>query len=352
MLKFRTAAGRAQYNSKRPPNYLGQKFQRPIWFFILILGVGIWIFRGGDPGRWADLFSMGKKSGTQDAADNRIAADTLALAPGEVQAPAAAEPNQPVAEKRLFGKVDPQLFTDLEDDATYRRDEEDGFFRLLRVLDEADERDIEVASIGEKTFRQLSEQTKEYRGEVIDVAGVVHRLIPQKANANLHGIEKFYEVWVIPHGTKVPLVFVCLDLPDNYKAGEMGQKIRASGFFYKRLGYAGAPDPKKPDEPVFRSSPLVLAKTLRVESPSEMAKVAAAGEEAVANVPGLPAGIPVKWVLPLLGMGMVLMIFLAVWAYRLSRTSVTSGGPFVGRARRAAEEARAAQNLNELKIEP
>lgn len=352
MLKFRTAAGRAEYH-KRPTNYLGHKFQRPILFGVLILGLAIWVGRGGDPGRWADLFKLGSKNNAQQNDDNRVALDAVALAPGEVQAPSnKPDAAQPVEAKRLFDNVDPKLFANVEDDETYRQAEEGDFFQLLRVLDEADEKDIEVASTGEKTFRQLNDQTAEYRGEIVDIAGTVHRIIPQKANPNLHGITKFYEVWIIPEKPRVPLVFVCLELPKDYPVGQTGQRVRASGFFYKRLGYAGAPDPKKPNEPVFRSSPLVLAKTMRVESPGKFEQVAAAGEEAVANVPGLPAGIPVKWVLPLLGLGMVLMIFLAVWAYKLSRTSVASRGPFVGRARRAAEEARAVQNLNEFKIEP
>lgn len=352
VLKFRTAAGRAAH---KPRNYLAHKFQRPFWFLILIFAVGLWIARGGDPSRWQELFKFGNRTTAQNATtepvDNRVAVNAVAPAPGEVQAAPGEDKKQPVAVKRLFGNVRPELFTALEDDAVYRRDEEQSFFQLLRALDEADERDIEVASVGERTFRQLNEQTKEYRGEIVDVAGTVHRIIPQKANQNLHGIDKYYEVWIQPEKSIVPLVFVCLELPKDYPSGDVMQKVRASGYFYKRLGYASEPDPKT-GEPVFRSSPLVLAKTFRWTPKAKIADAVAAGEEAVAVVPGLPRGIPTKWVLPLLGFGMVLMIALAVWAFRLSRTSVASRGPFVGRLRREAEEAEAAKNLNKIKIEP
>jgi len=47
------------------------------------------------------------------------------------------------------------------------------------------------------------------------------------------------------------------------------------------------------------------------------------------------------------------MIFLAVYSFRLSRTSVLAqNGPIVGRLRREAEAAQPPTNLNQLKIDP
>ena len=131
----------------------------------MIFAVGLWIARGGDPSRWQELFKFGNRTTAQNATtepvDNRVAVNAVAPAPGEVQAAPGEDKKQPVAVKRLFGNVRPELFTALEDDAVYRRDEEQSFFQLLRALDEADEGDIEVASVGERTFRQLNEQKKE-----------------------------------------------------------------------------------------------------------------------------------------------------------------------------------------------
>ena len=350
MLKFRTAEGRA---AGRPPNYLGHKFQRPFWIVLLIFAAGLWLARGGNPEKWAQLFGIGKTTTTatdHDAvgpADNAVAqVEKPADEPGVVQARG---DTKAVDDKNtLFGGLSPDLFAKLEDDAVYRTAEEESLYRALRALDEADERDVRLASLGPVTFRQLSEQSNRYRGEIVTLSGEAVRIVPQKANVNPHGIEKYYEVWLKPAGGRVPLVFLCLDMPPDYPLGQGPQQVEASGYFYKRLGY---PSEERDAEGrnVFRSSPLVLAKTLHwtpAAGPQQMA------EDAAAQVPGLPPGLPAKWVLPLLGIGIALMIFLSVYAYRLTKTSVLDRGPIVGRARRAAEAAEKPQNLNELKIEP
>jgi len=349
VLKFRTAEGRA---AGRPPNYLSHKFQRPFWIVLLIFAAGLWLARGGNPEKWAQLFGIGKEPTAESDHDAVGPADN---AVAQVEKPAA-EPgviefhdDKPKDnQKKLFGGLSTDLFAKVEDDAVYRTAEEAGLYRALRALDEAEERDIRLASRGPVTFRQLSEQSNVYRGEIVTLSGEAVRIVPQKANVNSHGIEKYYEVWLKPTGGRVPLVFLCLDMPADYPLGQGPRQVEASGYFYKRLGYPSE-ELDKEGRNIFRSSPLVLAKTLHwtpAVAPQQIA------EDAAAQIPGLPPGLPAKWVLPLLGIGIAVMIFLSVYAYRLTKTSVLDRGPIVGRARRAAEAGEKPQNLNDLKIKP
>lgn len=354
VLKFRTKEGRAE--SGRPTNYLGHKFQRPWMLGLIVLGGILWIVRGGDLGKFSNILGREKPADFALAdgklTDNAVQKAAPVLRQGEVQAPRE-RPLNPVEWKQLFHKVKPELFTELEDDEVHRFAEQKSFYALLKTLEDADERDLELATVGQRNYRQLAEQTDEYRGEIVTVSGIVKKIVPQPANENTQGIKKFYEVWIQPSGGRLPIAIDVLEMPKDYPVGgNFEQYIEATGFYYKRLGYPGMPDAKTKKD-VFRSAPLVLAKTLRwTPQAGPKAELAQAGEDALAGMPALQMGIPVKWMMPLLGLGIVVMIVLSVWSFRLSRTSVLDRGPIVGRVRRAAEEARNPTNLNQFKIDP
>lgn len=345
MLKFRTKEGRA---ASRPPNYLGHKYQRPWIIGLFILAGAIWLLRGGDPGRLSNVFSS-EKEVKDPAVDGERSDNVVAPRPlGVVQGNKA---DNPVEGKQLFHGVKPSLFANLEDDEVNRNAERAAFYEVLGTLDDAKERDLQLASKGVVVYRQLVEQTDVYRGEIVTVGGTVAQIVPQKAALNTNGVQNYYDVWIEPHGGKNPIVISVLEIPEGFplEGGGIGQPISATGFFYKRLGYQGRPDPKTGAEK-FRSAPLVLAKTLAwTPKAGTKAQFDQAGGMAAGGIPGLPD----SWVMPLLGIGIVVMIFLAVWSFRLSRSSVLDrNGPIVGRARRAAEDARKSANLNQFKIEP
>src|SRR5207248_341476 len=141
-------------------------------------------------------------------------------------------------------------------------------------------------------FLQLQEQSDAYRGEIVTVGGTVERIIPQNnPPENAAGIKKFYEIWIRPDGSRLPIVAVCLELPPDYPSGK-SPGIDITGFFYKRLGYASA-EPAAGDsrqtglKNVFRSSPLVLAKTVQVRAapPVAAAKPVHEGPDFLAGVP-------------------------------------------------------------------
>ena len=248
MLTFRT---RRSFSGKN--NYLGHNFQRKMVWGAMIIIVGA-ILIGQSTGRLPTFERLLGRSGP--AEDNRVAPHRTLTDPNARAAangaPAGAPADgaaKPVATKELFGGAKPEWFLGLEDDAVFRRDENEAFFSLLKLVSVADERDLRVASTGTRTFRQLYDQPDDYRGEIVTVRGIVRRVIPYTNNPpNEQGIKKHYQIWIEPYGNRVPIVAVCTELPADYPTGgEEGIEAEIHGFFYKRLGYAsneqGEPDP-------------------------------------------------------------------------------------------------------------
>ncbi len=191
--------------------------------------------------------------------------------PGDLKGPEL-KPMLPIDGKRLFGGVSSNVFADVSDDSNYRGAETDAIFKLLGALKKSDERDIELASIGKLTFVQLQEQSEEYRGEIVTVGGVVERVAAANRirSRTPRGSRSNTKSGSEPDGGRLPIVALCLEMPHDYPAGGK-PSVDISGFFFKRLGYpsaepASAADQAKGMTNVFRSAPLVLAKTLKVRS--------------------------------------------------------------------------------------
>jgi len=350
VLKFRS-----QRTAGRPKPGNGSGLQRRgVWLAMALMLVAI--FFGQSAWRKHNAAKPAPTDGhlTDNIVEKKPAdkdADRLIM-PGDLKGPEL-KPVLPVDGKRLFGGVMSKVFADVSDDSAYRGPETDAIFTLLKALRHSDERDIELASIGRLTFVQLQEQSADYRGEIVTVGGVVERILPQtNPKPNAQGIEKQYEVWIRPDGGRLPIVALCLDLPPDYPTGTK-PTVDVSGYFFKRLGYPSAEKAsgaaqEKGMTNVFRSAPLVLAKTLKVRA-VPLAPAAAAVDEGPEFLRGIPLPIPAKYVLPLIGIGMIVTVALSAWAFRLSRSSAMGQGPIVGRHRRD-EESAAATNLNSLDL--
>lgn len=352
MLNFRLSR-----TARRPTAQLAQTVQRKgVWIAMALL-VFVALFGGT---KWKEQKARLFAPADQGMADNRIEppkkddqAEKLIM-PGDLKAPEA-KPVFAGEGKLLFGGARSKTFDVLEDDTVFRSAENNAFFSLLKVMQDADERDVELASIGPKTFVQLYQQSDVYRGEIVTVGGVVERVIPQtQPLPNKQGIEKYYEIWLRPDGGRLPIVAEVLELPDDYPTGTR-PAVDVSGFFYKRLGYASQ-EPASGNtaetgmKNVFRSSPLVLAKTLKLRPVAATAPVAA-DDDGPAFLTGVPLPFPSKYVLPIMGIGMIVLVGMSAWAFRLMRTSATARGPIVG-GRRPTDEPAEPVNLNSLNLEP
>jgi hypothetical protein len=324
-----------------------------VWGAMIII-VGTILFNQST-GRLPTFDKMFSRRGPAD--DNRLPS-VPTLADPDARADAGAPvlpggPDKPVAGKELFGGAKPEWFLGLEDDSVFRRDENEAFFSLLKLLSNSQENDLRIASKGVRTFRQLYDQPDDYRGEIVTVYGTVRRVIPYTNNPpNEQGITKHYKVWITPHGVSTPIAAVCTEMPADYPSGEEVE-AEITGFFYKRLKYASNTPGEfnrstGQREEVFRSSPLILAKTLTWRRTTG----ATANQEATAEEEGprLPLGIPRKYIFHVIGVGVLIMIMLSFWSYRLARTSVLSQGPIIGRRRREAEENPEPTDLNNLRF--
>jgi hypothetical protein len=249
---------------KRTRNYLARSEQ---WRLLLLVGavgaVMMLIGQARQPNMWRWMWFGQQPAAAPQAAGNQPEIDTR-LKPKTRRALAAdefvierAEKPVPATEKknRFFPGVKPEFLSGVRDDTLFRSAETDAFYHLMKLLKETDEKALEAASTGHVTFTQLFTQPKEYRGELVTVAGTLRRNQRLSAPQNKYGIEKYYELIIQPDDRAEPLLIYCLQPPDNLPQGEnLSQPITATGFFYKRqAGMSGDG---------LRTWPLVLAKTV------------------------------------------------------------------------------------------
>jgi len=360
VLSFRT-----QRTARRPPVNSGRALQRKLSWVVMALLMFVVLY---GQSAWQQHKKIAVQASDGAMVDNRIdnptgekAADAEArtptdriIMPGDLK-PLPAKPMLADEGKRLFGGASSKWLAVVADDSAYRAAESDPIFSLLQTLRDAKDRDVAEASIGKKTFVQLFEQADDYRGQIVTVGGTVERIIKQTNPAPYpHGIAEQYEVWLKPDGGRLPIVALCLELPAGMSV-DSKPAVDVTGFFFKRLGYPSA-EKASPDAAdrgttnVFRSSPLVLAKSLRVR-PVAAAPTVAAEDEGPAFLTGVKLPIPSKYVLPLLGGGMVLLTAVSAWAYGMMRSPPTPRGPLIG-GRRNEEEPAEPTNLNSLDLEP
>lgn len=283
---------------KRTRNYLARSEQ---WRLLLLVGavgaVLLLIGQARQPKMWRWLWFGQQPGAAPQAAENQPAIDTRLkpkarrpLAADEVVIKRAEKPVLP-AGKKFFPGVKAEFLSGVRDDTLFRSAETDAFYHLMKILEETDEKTLEAASSGPVTFTQLFTQPKEYRGELVTVAGTLRRNQRLKAPRNKYGIEKYFELVIQPDDRAEPLLLYCLQPPENLPRGEnLHQPITATGFFYKRqAGMSGDG---------LRTWPLVLAKTVIMPVAPPGAEVAKK-EESFSLVTAMVAsgciGLAVVW---------------------------------------------------------
>lgn len=145
--------------------------------------------------------------------------------------------SRPAAEEWIE-RVDRELLKSINDDAPFRNDETGAWFHLWQLALESAPAELQQASEGPISYAQLMQQPDYYRGRVVTVRGIVHRIEQIPAAKNDLGIESIYLVWIQPGGTdRLPFQFCCLELPPGYSLGEMTRPVRGHGIFFKNRVY-------------------------------------------------------------------------------------------------------------------
>lgn len=142
---------------------------------------------------------------------------------------------------KLAAKVDRQLLESLDDDTPFRDAETPAWFHLLELARDTPPTELSAASAGEIAYAQLLQQPRHYRGKVITVSGLAHRIEEITPAENDLGIDTLYRVIVQPGGNgRLPFTCFCLELPEGFSIEGTPRPVRIEGFFVKNLVYAHA----------------------------------------------------------------------------------------------------------------
>lgn len=244
--------------SSRVPNYLGRGEQRRLLMLFVALGLILLVAsQVANPHNWNWFARLTGQAPKHVIVDNRLpepkpgpAGDAVVIA-----GPALARGGD--RKQPLFPGIDASLLDQVRDDTQLRSAELPAFYQLLSVLEKADSRSLHEASAGQKTFLQLFEQPRAYRGDVVRVSGKVRGAFHRESAKNPEGIKGYYELWIEPEEYTAPIVVDCLDLPAAFPLGDkLDQPAHVTGFFFKRWAYLA-------QDHEMRTAPLVLAKSIQ-----------------------------------------------------------------------------------------
>ena len=261
-------------SSNKPKNWLSRREQGRMVLLIFLLGGVLFLMAQAiKPETWQWFASLGqdnreaeraKTAGnkTTDAkidtrlAPARLRSAEVGIVTAASRADATAADERP--KTRYFPGVDPNYFGSIRDNTMHRADDADAWFHLLQILDLTEQAALEKASTGHITFRQLYDQPKHYRGEIVTLAGKTRRCEKIKIANTKFGIEGDYRrIWLWPDGAANPVVIYSLGVPDGFPLGtKIDEEVEITGFFFKVWAYPTA-------KPTIRTAPLLLCKTIR-----------------------------------------------------------------------------------------
>jgi len=244
---------------KQARNFLARREQRRL--LLLIVGLGAVLLVGWelrrDPAFLSGLEALFGPRPVRDAPiDTRLQAlNDDGSPPDAIFMPRQVDPPEDTTGD-YFPGVRPGYLEKVQDDTFFRSQETDAFYHLLAILQETDTKQLTDASAGRASFAQLFQQSADYRGQLVSLAGVARRANPLDAPKNDYGIEEYWRIWLSPEDNpSSPIILYCLELPDDFPTGmDIRQPVEATGFYFKRLAYEASD--------TLRTAPTVLVKTL------------------------------------------------------------------------------------------
>jgi len=203
----------------KPRDYFSRRQQLRLLTLVMALGLAIILMNeAAKPSRWRWL-----------------APQSQATTPNAAAAPDAADSSS----GGYFPGVRPELLAAVRDKARFRAEEQDAWFHLFAILKAADPVALREASIGRIARIQLSEQSSDYRGELVTIVGVIRGTRWKAAPKNNYGIAGYYQTWVQPDDSpEWPTVVYCLEWPKDFPQGmNIAQRAVVTGFYFKQWLY-------------------------------------------------------------------------------------------------------------------
>ena len=137
----------------------------------------------------------------------------------------------------------PEEFLAPIEDNTFgvRRAELDAYHDMLDRVRRLPETVVEQAADDGVAFTVIMLQSDDYRGKLIRVTGQLRRVTEYPVMENESGIDHLYEGWLFTNDSaNNPWRIVTTSLPEGLPLGEEVEpvKVSATGYFFKRTGYA------------------------------------------------------------------------------------------------------------------
>jgi hypothetical protein len=231
VLDFRRRAG--------PRNYLSLREQGRLLALVIVLGlVVVLAMEARKPGHYAWLWGTGQRG---------IESSVFEAAPAAT----------------LPSSVEPGYLESIRDNAPFRAAERDAWWAIFEILQESRQATLNKASNGRVTYLQLSQQSEQFRGELVTMRGTLRRAHRLKAPENELGISDYYQTWITPSDSPGNVVVVyCLHLPEGFPTGmKVSEEVGIVGFYFKRWAYEA--------QDRVRLAPVVLARTLQWQRSAE-----------------------------------------------------------------------------------
>jgi len=172
-------------------------------------------------------------------------------------------PKEPVEENV---EISADQFLTVEDFSVgVRSTESDSFFHVMSHASRVPINQLNSAADENVARESLLTAPDYYRGQVIQVEGVLRRLEKVSAELNGYGIEDYYIAWIItPTSDNIPYRVAALFADDELPVSDLiAEKIpvKLSGYFYKIQGYASRSD--------LQLTPLFIARRITKAPPTE-----------------------------------------------------------------------------------
>ncbi len=258
---------------KQTPDYFSRREQYRLLVLVgLVMIVVVLMSEAGKPKNWAWMWGnevpvqedVAQEDFSGEPIDTRLnpTSDATANNPDLIRiypAPLATSEEEAGEgeEGDYFPGVRSSLLSTIQDDRVFQNSASEAWYNLLDVLGRTEQADLDEASIGNVSYLQLYNQSDVYRGRLVSLKGMVHRVQELPATKNVHNIERWYQCTLYPKGGPhgQPILIYCLDLPEGFPRDlKMYQEVHLTGFFYKRLAYEAGDG--------LNSAPLILAKTV------------------------------------------------------------------------------------------
>ena len=250
-----------------------------LFLMVMVLMAVVWIaVEARNPQHYRWIWEWGEgDSGVGEEVDTRVrlnasTADDTFVFP---------RPGQSLEEtSAISGPLTQADLDSVRDDEPFRSGERGAWFKLFGRLQETDSATLREQSTGAVTFIQLYRQPREYRGELITVAGTLRRSEQIAAPENDLGIESYYMTWLFPRDNPTnPLVVYTLTVPGGFPAGmAIEEQVELDGFFFKRWPYAATD--------AVRSAPVVLGEVVTLDCCERSGRNDASSHTGVARRPG------------------------------------------------------------------